>query len=50
MNSCIVIQCFCKPYETIRTLKSIEQCVEIINYNLLIYVDYSNNARFEKKI
>ena len=49
MNSCIVVQCFCKPYETIETLKSLEKCIEIIDYNLLIYVDYSDNPKFAEK-
>jgi hypothetical protein len=49
MKSCIVIQCFCKPYETLETLKSLEKCVEIINYNLLLYVDYSDDPKFAEK-
>jgi len=46
MNSCIVIQCFCKPVETIKTLNSLEKCKEIIKYNLLLFVDKTNDNRF----
>ena len=46
MSSCIVIQCFCKPDETIITLNSLEKCKEIISYNLLLYIDNTNNKKF----
>ena len=47
MNSS-VIQCFCKPIETLQTLESLEKCKEIIDYNLVLYVDYSDDTRFSE--
>ena len=50
MNSCIVVQCFCKPIETIGLLNSLLNCCEINEYNLLLYVDKAQDkSKFEKK-
>ena len=39
MSSCVVIQCFCKKDETIATVTSLEGCVGVSEFNLLLYVD-----------
>lgn len=50
MPSCIVVQCFCKPIETIVLLNSLHNCHEINQYNLLLYVDNAkDNSRFKQK-
>lgn len=45
MNSCVVIQCFAKPHETLQTLKSLERCIGIEQYNLLLFVDSTTNTK-----
>ena len=47
MESCILLQCFCKPKETINVLNSLLKCIGINNYNLILYVDISNDLRFK---
>jgi hypothetical protein len=50
MDLCVCIQCFCKPIETLITLKSLEQCKEIQQLNLLLFIDNAQkNSKFEQK-
>lgn len=44
MESCVVVQCFCKLKETITTLRSLERCIGVNEYNLLLYVDRTPRA------
>ena len=44
MNSCIVIQCFCKPIETMEVLKSLHNCCGLNDYNILLYIDKPDNG------
>lgn len=39
MKSCVMIQCFAKPVETMIVLNTLELCEGIINYSLVLYVD-----------
>jgi hypothetical protein len=50
MDICVCIQCFCKPIETLSTLKSLEQCSEIKQLNLLLFIDKAPaNSKFTQK-
>lgn len=50
MDCCICIQCYCKPNETLSTLNSLEQCVEIKQVNLLLFIDKAPpNSKFTQK-
>ncbi len=49
-NYCITIQCFSKPIETLYILESLENCININNFNVLLFVDKANkNSIFVDK-
>jgi hypothetical protein len=49
MKSCILIQCYVKPVETIKILKSLELCDGITNYSLVLFIDKAaQNTKFSE--
>lgn len=48
-ESVIVLQCFCKPVETIKVLESLEKCDGIRDYNLLLFIDKAKDEKFIEK-
>jgi len=49
MKSCIIIQCYVKPIETLLVLQSLEKCDGIKEYDIILYVDKSpEKSKFEE--